>query len=65
LIVYDHYDVQPPEPLELWETPPFEPTIRGGRLFARGVADNKGNLVGRLHAIDAILAAEGEFALHN
>ena len=60
LIVYDHYDVQPPEPLELWETPPFEPTIRGGRLFARGVADNKGNLVGRLHAIDAILAAEGE-----
>ena len=60
LIVYDHYDVQPPEPLDLWETPPFEPTIRGGRLFARGVADNKGNLVGRLHAIDAILAAEGE-----
>ena len=60
LIVYDHYDVQPPEPLDLWETPPFEPTIREGRLFARGVADNKGNLVGRLHAIDAILAAEGE-----
>ena len=60
LIVYDHSDVQPPEPLDLWETPPFEPTIRGGRLFARGVADNKGNLVGRLHAIDAILAAEGE-----
>jgi len=60
LIVYDHYDVQPPEPLELWESPAFEPTIRNGRLYARGVADNKGNLVGRLHAIDAILAAEGE-----
>lgn len=60
LVVYDHYDVQPPEPLELWETPPFEPTVRNGRLYARGVADNKGNFVGRLHAIDAILAAEGE-----
>jgi len=60
LIAYDHYDVQPPEPLELWETPAFEPTIRDGRLYARGVADNKGNLVGRLHAIDAILETEGE-----
>jgi acetylornithine deacetylase/succinyl-diaminopimelate desuccinylase-like protein len=60
LIAYDHYDVQPPEPLELWESPAFEPTIREGRLYARGVADNKGNLIGRLHAIDAILDAEGE-----
>jgi len=60
LIVYDHYDVQPPEPLELWKTPAFEPTIREGRLYARGVADNKGNFVGRLHAIDAFLDAEGE-----
>jgi acetylornithine deacetylase/succinyl-diaminopimelate desuccinylase-like protein len=60
LIAYDHYDVQPPEPLELWETPAFEPTIRNGRLYARGVADNKGNFVERLHAIDAILEAEGE-----
>ncbi|MFW5713486.1 MAG: M20/M25/M40 family metallo-hydrolase [Brevefilum sp.] len=60
LIAYDHYDVQPPEPLELWETPAFEPTIRDGRLYARGVADNKGNFMGRLHAIDAILDVEGE-----
>jgi acetylornithine deacetylase/succinyl-diaminopimelate desuccinylase-like protein len=60
LIVYDHYDVQPPEPLELWETPPFEPDIRDGRLYGRGVADNKGNFVERLHAIDAILAIEGD-----
>lgn len=60
LVVYDHYDVQPPEPLDLWESPPFEPTIRGGRLYARGVADNKGNFIERLHAIDAILAEEGE-----
>ncbi len=60
LLVYDHYDVQPPEPLELWDSPPFEPTIRGGRLFARGVADNKGNFISRLHAVDAILAEAGE-----
>jgi acetylornithine deacetylase/succinyl-diaminopimelate desuccinylase-like protein len=60
LIVYDHYDVQPPEPLELWETPAFKPTIRNGRLYARGVADNKGNFIERLHAIDAILDSEGE-----
>ena len=60
LIVYDHYDVQPPEPLDLWESPPFELTIRNGRIYARGVADNKGNFVERLHAIDAILETEGE-----
>lgn len=60
LLVYDHYDVQPPEPLELWDSPPFELTQREGRLYARGVADNKGNFVERLHAIDAILAVEGE-----
>jgi acetylornithine deacetylase/succinyl-diaminopimelate desuccinylase-like protein len=60
LLVYDHYDVQPPEPFDLWESPPFEPTIRGGRLYARGVADNKGNFAARLHAIDAVFEAEGE-----
>lgn len=60
LIVYDHYDVQPPEPLALWESPAFKPTLRDGRIYARGVADNKGNLIGRLHAIDAMLNAEGE-----
>jgi acetylornithine deacetylase/succinyl-diaminopimelate desuccinylase-like protein len=60
LLFYNHYDVQPPEPLELWESPPFEPTIRDGKLFARGVSDDKGHLTSRLFAIDALLAAEGE-----
>jgi acetylornithine deacetylase/succinyl-diaminopimelate desuccinylase-like protein len=60
LVVYDHYDVQPPEPLDLWESPAFELTLRDGRLYARGVADNKGNFVERLHALDAILATDGE-----
>ena len=53
LLFYNHYDVQPPEPLELWETPPFTPTVRDGKLFARGVSDDKGHIVCRLAAIDA------------
>lgn len=53
LLIYNHYDVQPPEPLEEWHTPPFEPTIQDGRLVARGVADNKGDLLCRLQALEA------------
>jgi acetylornithine deacetylase/succinyl-diaminopimelate desuccinylase-like protein len=59
LLIYDHYDVQPPEPLELWDSPPFEPTERDGNLYARGVADNKGDFMCRLQAIGAWLATEG------
>src|SRR5918994_3516227 len=51
LLSYGHYDVQPPEPLELWESDPFEPTIRGGGLYARGVADDKGDVLARIHAL--------------
>lgn len=60
LLFYNHYDVQPPEPLDLWVSPPFEPTIRDGMLFARGASDDKGHLVSRLFAIDALLAEFGE-----
>ncbi len=60
LLFYNHYDVQPAEPLDLWVTPPFEPTLRDGKLFARGVSDDKGHLVSRLFAIDALLAEYGE-----
>jgi len=60
LLIYNHYDVQPPEPLELWETPPFEPSLRNGKLYGRGVSDDKGHIVSRLHAIDSWLATEGE-----
>jgi acetylornithine deacetylase/succinyl-diaminopimelate desuccinylase-like protein len=59
LLIYNHYDVQPPEPLDLWESPPFEPTLRDGKLFARGVSDDKGHLVSRLFAIDSLLAVDG------
>jgi acetylornithine deacetylase/succinyl-diaminopimelate desuccinylase-like protein len=60
LLFYNHYDVQPPEPLELWDSPPFTPTIRDGKLFARGVSDDKGHLTSRLYAIDALLDKDEE-----
>lgn len=59
LLCYNHYDVQPPEPLELWHTPPFQPSIRDGALYARGSRDDKGELVARLAALDAVRAANG------
>jgi acetylornithine deacetylase/succinyl-diaminopimelate desuccinylase-like protein len=64
LLFYNHYDVQPPEPLELWISPPFEPVVRDGKLFARGVSDDKGHILSRLFAIDAILDSEGELPCH-
>jgi acetylornithine deacetylase/succinyl-diaminopimelate desuccinylase-like protein len=63
VIAYGHFDVQPPEPLELWKTPPFEPTVRDGWLYARGVADDKGQLYLLLKAA-ALLAAEGVLPVH-
>jgi acetylornithine deacetylase/succinyl-diaminopimelate desuccinylase-like protein len=63
LLVYDHYDVQPPDPLDEWTTPPFEPTLRDGHLFGRGTSDNKGNLMARLQAIEAYKATVGPLPL--
>ncbi|MGB8646864.1 MAG: M20/M25/M40 family metallo-hydrolase [Anaerolineae bacterium] len=63
LVIYDHYDVQPAEPLELWESPPWEAAIRDGKIYARGVADNKSELVGRIQAIESWLATEGPLPL--
>ena len=63
LMIYDHYDVQPPEPLELWESGPWDGAIRDGKFFARGVADNKGNLMCRIHAVEAYLATVGALPL--
>ena len=51
LLSYGHYDVQPPEPLDLWESDPFEPTVRDGSLFARGIADDKGDVMARIQAL--------------
>ncbi len=51
LLSYGHYDVQPPEPLELWESEPFEPAVRDGSMFARGIADDKGDVMARIQAL--------------
>jgi len=59
LLLYNHYDVQPVDPLDLWESPPFEPTQRDGKLFARGTCDNKGELAVRLAAIRALREEDG------
>lgn len=63
LLLYNHYDVQPAEPYGLWHTPPFEPTVRNGKLFARGSSDNKGEIAARLAAIRALRATHGELPI--
>lgn len=60
VLFYNHYDVQPPEPLDLWETPPFQPTVRDGKMYGRGVSDDKAELVGRLNLTKAFLEAMGD-----
>ena len=59
LLVYGHYDVQPPEPLDEWDSPPFEPEVRDGRLYGRGAVDDKGQLYLYLKAIEAHMALRG------
>jgi len=59
VLLYGHYDVQPPDPLEEWISPPFEPTIRQGRIYARGVGDNKGQHFAQILAIESHLAVHG------
>jgi acetylornithine deacetylase/succinyl-diaminopimelate desuccinylase-like protein len=60
VLLYGHYDVQPPEPLEAWTSPPFEPTVRDGRLYGRGVADNKGQHFAQILALETLLHCHGE-----
>lgn len=60
LLFYLHYDVQPPEPLDLWESPPFALTRRGDKLYARGVSDDKGHIIARLAAVAAVRHVLGE-----
>jgi acetylornithine deacetylase/succinyl-diaminopimelate desuccinylase-like protein len=64
VIIYGHYDVQPPDPLDLWTTPPFEATEKGGRLYGRGTADNKGPLMAHVTAVGRLLEAEPDLPLN-
>jgi acetylornithine deacetylase/succinyl-diaminopimelate desuccinylase-like protein len=64
LLFYDHYDVQPPEPLEEWICGPFSGEIRDGKIYGRGVSDNKGGFVSRLKAVQAFLETEGNLPVN-
>ena len=64
VLVYGHYDVQPPEPLDEWSSPPFEPTERDGRIYARGSADDKGQLYMHVKALEAHLATSGSLPVN-
>jgi len=64
VLIYGHYDVQPPEPLGEWLSPPFEPTVRDGRLYGRGTADDKGQLYMHVKALEAHLATRGSLPIN-
>ncbi len=59
VLCYGHYDVQPPDPLDLWKTPPFEPSLRDGNIYARGAADDKGQMYMHVKAVEALRAVHG------
>jgi len=63
VLVYGHYDVQPPEPLELWTTPPFEPEIRNGKIYGRGTSDNKAQIFIYVKTIEALRVVTGDVPL--
>ena len=64
VLLYGHYDVQPPDPLELWNTPPFEPTMRDGNIYARGSADDKGQFYMHIKAVEALRAIHGKLPVN-
>ncbi|MBX6378679.1 MAG: dipeptidase, partial [Clostridia bacterium] len=63
-LVYGHYDVQPVDPLDEWETPPFEPSFRGGRVYARGASDDKGQVFAHIKAVQGLLALQGRLPVN-
>ena len=63
VLIYGHYDVQPADPLELWKTPAFEPTIVGNRIYGRGAADNKGPLLTNIAAVAKLLEEDPKLPL--
>jgi acetylornithine deacetylase/succinyl-diaminopimelate desuccinylase-like protein len=64
LLIYGHYDVQPPDPLNEWKTPPFEPSVRDGNVFARGAADDKGQVFVHLKSVEMLLKERGSLPIN-
>src|ERR1043165_1710001 len=64
VMIYGHYDVQPPDPLELWESPPFEPVVKNGYVFARGSTDNKGQILSHILGIQETIARDGDLPVN-
>lgn len=64
VLIYGHFDTQPVDPLDLWDHPPFEPTIEGDRIYARGATDDKGNMLAPILALEAFLKAEGRLPVN-
>ena len=64
ILIYGHFDVQPPEPLELWDSPAFEPVVKDGKIYARGATDMKGNLLIAVHAVEEMLRQTGSLPVN-
>jgi acetylornithine deacetylase/succinyl-diaminopimelate desuccinylase-like protein len=64
VLIYGHYDVQPVDPIDLWETPPFEPTIRDNKIYARGASDDKGQVFMQIKVIEAIMKTDGRLPVN-
>lgn len=64
LLIYGHYDVQPVDPVELWKTPPFEPSVRNGNIYARGAADDKGQVMLIFNALEALMTVNGALPIN-
>jgi acetylornithine deacetylase/succinyl-diaminopimelate desuccinylase-like protein len=64
VVIYGHYDVQPEDPIELWTSPPFQPTIRNGKVFARGATDDKGQMLAHIKAVETLLQSEGKLPVN-
>jgi len=64
VLVYGHYDVQPEDPVDLWTSPPFTPTIRDGKVYARGATDDKGQFIAHVKAVQALMKSEGQLPVN-
>nr|WP_226581929.1 dipeptidase [Halobacillus litoralis] len=64
ILIYGHYDVQPEDPVDLWETPPFEPVVRDGKIYARGATDDKGQLFIHIKAVELLMKEKGELPVN-